>query len=188
MKWTKENNPHSGKAKSAKKTASRKAGWAQIEHKGHKQFGDFALYGKNPKSHSTQYHVPEDAVGPGDIVDDVEPGKLYTFYLFNPSDTSDDAARELDRLRRGGYKKCEAPRFFSLTEKFETRDGVLVLGRRVWYFVDYARKVANREKARREDGPDAVAAAQDRLIAEMRAGGAGADAQQNAVLRGERTK
>lgn len=143
------------KKKTTKKATAPKA-VKQFLWKGVPQVGDVRLYGKNPGAYYTQVHVPVNAVGPGDIVDDIEPSQRYTFYLFEPERTT-DSARELDRMRRAGYFKCAAPRFISPTEKFETRDGVLVLGSGIWYALPEARMNANRIAARKDTGALAIA-------------------------------
>lgn len=168
--------------KGTKKAAPRNKGVEVFKWKGVTQVGDAALYGDNPKAYYTQYHVPVNAVGPGDIVDDIDPAKRYTFYLFEPTSNAADAARERDRLRRAGWFKCEAPRFISPTEKFETRDGALVLGQATWYALPYSKKLANRKAARDEMGPQAVAQAHASLADSARAELPGFDA--NAEVRG----
>ena len=169
--------------------------------KGVKQVGDAALYGENPESYYTQVHVPVNAVGPGDIVDDVEPAKRYTFYLFEPTGNAADAARELDRLRRAGWFKCEAPRFneatgkyesnsqgrfISATGKFETKDGVLTLGLGTWYALPYSKKLANRKAARSDMGPVAVADAHATFTQMVRAQGLIGSAEASAGDLGQR--
>ena len=136
-------------------------------HDGIKQYGDMKLYGNNPSAYFKQDETALNDVGPGDIVDTVDPKKRYTFYLFEPAVHS-DAARELDRLRRAGYFKCEAPRFSSPTGKFETRDGVLVVGLSVWYACPWERYVANRKQSRSKQGPSLVVDAHEGLAASGR--------------------
>jgi len=193
MTWTKENNPHNNPALAPKGTAwkkpqakGKKAESGAVLHKGVKQYGDYRLYGKNPGAHKTQYFVPRTTVGPGDIVDDINPGKLYTFYLLRPSSNQEDAANELDRLRLGGWFKCEVPRFISPTGKFETRDGVLVSGYGIWYAIEWTRWLANRKESRKESGPQKVADAHASLAESARAEGMGSEAQTRSDERGER--
>ncbi len=136
-----------------KKTAKKIAAKAinQFIYKGVKQVGDALLWrdsgpDRNIEGYYRLVFVPPNMVGPGDIVDDLDPKKRYTFYLFEPEGNA-QSARELDRMRRAGFIKCEAgegKRFISATDKFEARDGVLVFGSSIWYAVPIERAKGNR--------------------------------------------
>jgi hypothetical protein len=192
MTWTKENNPHTQgsapkRAKRAEKKSAVRASANQYTYKGVKQVGDVKLWNdKNVSGYAKLYDVPLNMVGPLDIVDDEDPKQRYTFYLYVPSQ-NDDSARELDRLRRGGYFKCAAPRFISPTAKFETRDGVLVLGRGIWYACPEDRMSRNQQNRGRE-AVDLIAGAHASLAATAKAAGFEAEAQTRNDLRGQRLK
>lgn len=187
--FTKENNPHTNPAlarKSAKKTAAPANAPLGLYHKGIKQFGDVKLYGKNPEIYFKQKHAVSSIVGPGDIVDDVSPEKRYTFYLYRLTSNLDDSASELDRLRRDGWFKCEAPRFISLSGKFETKDNALILGSGVWYACPETRWLANRKEAREDTGPRSVADHHAALARDAKKDGMSATAETRNDSRGQR--
>ncbi len=181
MAWTKENNPHTKN----KKVAARKT-VQQFLWKGVKQFGDCRFWNeKNVGGYYRRTYVPVNEVGPGDIVDDLSPEKRYTFYLFTPTQ-NDDSARELDRLRRAGFIKCASPRFLSPTEKFETRDGVLVLGQAIWYALPEEKIPRDEDEAQKK--AELIASAHADIAALGKAAGLEATAQTRNDLRGERTR
>lgn len=168
-----------------KKKAAQSAFPEHFYYDGILQVGDCRLWNeKNLHAYLKLVHTPLSMVGPGDIVDTIEPKKQYTFYLYVPSAT-DDAARELDRLRRAKYLKCDAGRFASPTEKFETSNGVLVLGRGIWYACPKAQMDANRSSA--DEAMQLIASAHSNL-AEMakKSGYESVVAQTRNDLRGQR--
>lgn len=156
-------------------------------YKGVQQFGDRKLWNKKNVHTFNPKENPTSTVGPCDIVDDLNPAAEYTFYLYRPSNT-DDSATELDRLRRNGWIKCDETRFKSPTEKYEARDGALVLASGIWYAIPYAKYLENRKESREEMGPLTIASQHASLAASFAGKDTSANAETRADARGQRTE
>jgi hypothetical protein len=125
----------------------RKQRGAVIVYEGHKQVGDARYYNTDVMTQGTLAIKPKYIVGPGDIVDKIEPAKRWTFWHFHPG-TPEQSADELSRLKERGYVPCKTDRFFSLTKRFED-DGPVVkgYGSGIWYACPYERYLDTRQES-----------------------------------------
>lgn len=118
-------------------------------YKGVKQVGD-ARYYNTAIMASKRAVKPEYVIGPGDIVDDIDATKRYTFYHFVDSGT-EHSADEKSRLKTRGYFPCTTDRFKSATGRFEDAGEVIRgKGNGIWYACPYERYLQNREESRED--------------------------------------